>query len=184
MAISKEQLASIIGEKARSLCSTEGAKITESYVRQQSTNFNDEYDDGFNFDPSIPSLNSGNIIYNKERVENSRMPNKIKQSMMENVINTDALSQTSILDTLNVKPTPTVSRNKQKIQETVSYQPQSSVDYTIIKAIVNECLNEYFNKQSASLKTIGLSNGVISLVDNKGNVFKAKLEKIGNKNDK
>lgn len=188
MAISKEQLASIIGGKARSLCSTEGAKITESYVGQQSTNFDDEYDDGFNFDPSIPSLNSGNITYNKERVENSRMPNKIKQSMMENVINTDALSQTSILDTLNVKPTPTVNRNKQKIQETVSYQPQSAVDYTIIKAIVNECLNEYFSKQplneSASLKTIGLSNGVISLVDNKGNVFKAKLEKIGNKNDK
>ena len=48
--------------------------------------------------------------------------------------------------------------------------------------------NEYFKKQplneSASLQTIGLSNGVISLVDNKGNVFKAKLEKIGNTNEK
>ena len=48
---------------------------------------------------------------------------------------------------------------------------------------------EYFdNKQplneSASLQTIGLQNGNISLVDNKGNIYKAKLEKIGNKNDK
>ena len=64
----------------------------------------------------------------------------------------------------------------------------STIDYNIIKAIVNECLNEYFSKQplneSATLKTIGLSNGNISIVDNKGNVYKAKLEKIGNKNEK
>ena len=56
------------------------------------------------------------------------------------------------------------------------------------KNLVNECLNEYFSKQSlnesTSLQTIGLSNGTISLVDNKGNIFKAKLEKIGNTNEK
>ena len=45
--------------------------------------------------------------------------------------------------------------------------------------IINSQLNE-----SASLQTIGLQNGNISLVDNKGNIYKAKLEKIGNKNDK
>ena len=106
---------------------------------------------------------------------------------MENVIDTSSLSQTSVLDSLGIKPE--VTKPKTVMRENVSYtQPQSSIDYSIIKAIVNECLNEYFNKQqlneSSSLKTIGLKEGVISLVDNKGNVFKAKLEKIGNKNDK
>jgi hypothetical protein len=80
---------------------------------------------------------------------------------------------------------------KRQIQENVQTAPISNtggVDYSIIKAIVNECLKEHFSKQtlneSTSLQTIGISNGTISLVDSKGNVFKAKLEKIGNTNDK
>ena len=45
-------------------------------------------------------------------------------------------------------------------------------------------IKEHFEKQtiteSTNLKTIALKEGTISLVDNKGNVYKAKLEKIGN----
>lgn len=188
MAISKEQLSSIIMGKARNLCSPDGVRLTESYTGQQSASMGSDGALEFN-NVTLSSLdsNGGNMNYNNTMVTNSRMPEHIKQSMMENVIDTSSLSQTSVLDSLGIKPE--LTKPKTVVRENVSYtQPQSSIDYSIIKAIVNECLNEYFNKQqlneSSSLKTIGLKEGVISLVDNKGNVFKAKLEKIGNKNDK
>ena len=61
---------------------------------------------------------------------------------------------------------------------------QDKNDYAVIKAIVNECLNEYFSRQplneSASISTIGIKPGIIKVVDSKGNVFSGKLEKIGN----
>jgi hypothetical protein len=110
--------------------------------------------------------------------------------MLEQRIDTTSLGQTSVLDSIGIKPLKKPMAKRQ-IQENVQTAPISNtggVDYSIIKAIVNECLKEHFSKQtlneSTSLQTIGISNGTISLVDSKGNVFKAKLEKIGNTNDK
>ena len=117
------------------------------------------------------------------------MPEFIKNSMVNERIDTSALqvnSSVSVLDGMNIVPQ---KQNKRKPvnEQSIPHYSQQSVDYSIIKAIINECLNEYFSKQplneSASLKTIGLKNGQISIVDNKGNVYKAKLEKVGNKND-
>ena len=59
----------------------------------------------------------------------------------------------------------------------------SGIDYSVIKAIVNECLNEYFkrplNESVGTLSGIGLKEGKIKLVDNKGNIFSANLEYQG-----
>lgn len=75
------------------------------------------------------------------------------------------------------------------------YQPQrqqpvapmgGGIDYSIVKAIFNECLNEFSKKQlneSASISTIGLKEGKIKIVDTKGNVYAAKLEYKGNTKD-
>ena len=66
-------------------------------------------------------------------------------------------------------------------------QSYGSVDYTIIKAIVSECIKEYFSKQpinESSIKTIALGKGTIKIVGANGDVFQAKLEKVGNLNDK
>lgn len=62
----------------------------------------------------------------------------------------------------------------------------ASVDYALIKAIVSECLQEQQRNvlNENALKTINIKAGVISLVDNSGNIFRAKLERVGNKNDK
>ena len=91
----------------------------------------------------------------------------------------------SVLDGMNIptpKPKRIVMENYQMAQN-----GGGNVDYSIIKAIVNECLNEYFSRQplneSASISTIGLKDGSIKLVDSKGNVYAAKLKKIGNTND-
>jgi hypothetical protein len=126
--------------------------------------------------------------YHNNELTNSRMQEFIKQSMLEHHIDTSSLGNTSVLDTLNIKPQRRNVQKRTVMSEQTNAAQNSTIDYNIIKAIVNECLNEYFSKQplneSATLKTIGLSNGNISIVDNKGNVYKAKLEKIGNKNEK
>lgn len=198
MAISKEQLASIISGRAKHLCNPEGDRLIEGYTRGHNGGSNPDpssYDyDAEQFDRMYLSTldedrESRDINYSTSSAANSRMPEHIKKSMLEQRIDTSGLGQTSVLDTLGVK-VPKKQQRRQQVTEQVSAQPSVStgVDYTIIKAIVNECLKEYFSKQSlnesTSLQTIGLSNGTISLVDNKGNVFKAKLEKIGNTNEK
>ena len=66
------------------------------------------------------------------------------------------------------------------------------IDYALIKMIVNECLETKLTEmaekgllnESTTLKGIGLSEGKIKLIDNKGNVFQAKLEYKGNTKDK
>ena len=116
------------------------------------------------------------------------MPDKIKQSMLNEVIDVTALDNQSVLSGMEI---PGGNRKPQQNRRPVNeqqYQVQGgNVDYSIIKAIVNECLNEYFSRQplneNASISTIGLKAGAIKIVDNKGNVYSAKLEKIGNTND-
>jgi hypothetical protein len=202
MAISKEQLAAIISGRAKHLCNPEGDRMVESRMRHSSANLDNPdpsmYDsDADAFDAMFTSSiyeersNSGDIKYNEISASNSKLPEHIKQSMLTERIDVSSLNGGSVLDTLGVKPEQKRRQNKQQVKENIQpqYTPsQASVDYSIIKAIVNECLNEYFSKQqlneSSTLKTIGLNNGTISLVDNKGNVFKAKLEKIGNTNEK
>ena len=83
----------------------------------------------------------------------------------------------------------TRSRNNGVKAETVGAAP---VDYALIKTIIRECIEEKFNEmaergllnEGATLKGIGLSEGKIKLVDNKGNVFSAKLEYKGNTKEK
>lgn len=200
MAISKEQLASIINGKAKHLCNPEGDRLIETYKRgnngggMNNPNPSDYDYDADTFDKmylsTLEENENNDMQYSDFSASNSKLPENIKRSMMEHRIDTSKLGQTSVLDSLGLKPSNTPKREKQIVKEQIS-QPQyntQTIDYSIIKAIVNECLREHFEKQSlnesTSLQTIGLSNGTISLVDNKGNVFKAKLEKIGNTNDK
>jgi hypothetical protein len=198
MAISKEQLASIINGRAKHLCNPEGDKLVEGYSRgnngggMNNPNPSDYDYDADTFDKmylsTIEENRGGDFNYSESTAFASRMPENIKRSMLEQRIDTSALGHTSVLDSIGIKPTPKHTLKRSPINEEVKTTNTSGIDYTIIKAIVNECLKEHFSKQtlneSASLQTIGITNGTISLVDNKGNVFKAKLEKIGNTNDK
>lgn len=200
MAVSKQQLAQIIG-KARDLCSPEGDRLVESYKGDGNPNRNSDpdpssYDDYSQFDrmylneeedyqPQKRAGQTKDIRYNQQTAANSKMPDKIKQSMLNEVIDVTALDNQSVLSGMDI---PGGNRRPQQSRRPVNeqqYQPQGgNIDYSIIKAIVNECLNEYFSRQplneSASISTIGLKPGVIKVVDSKGNVFSGKLEKIGN----
>lgn len=200
MAISQEQLKSIISGKARMLCSEAGDRAVQQHLSNNSNfdpdpssydndSFSQEFDSMYGVsvdeDYNVPTYAGNN---------NTKMPANIRESMLSQPIDVSSLGSVSVLDSMGLtsskmpkqKTAPKIVNEQSIRQQPIVQSP--SVDYTIIKAIVNECLKEYFEKQplneSANLKTIGLTNGTISLVDNKGNIFKAKLEKIGNKNDK
>lgn len=181
MGVDRNKLASIIGGKARQLCSPENDAKIQKMAQSGEYRF-------INENNTHRELN-----YDGNNISNSRMPEHIKQSMMSEVIDmgTTLDGSLSVLDTMNIPSLtqPKVMEQKQNINTYTQPQLQSNIDYTIIKAIINECLKEYFDSrqalnESTTLQTIGLQNGNISLVDNKGNIFRAKLEKIGNKNDK
>ena len=199
MAVSKQQLAQIIG-KARDLCNPEGDRLVESYKGDGNFDRKDpdpsSYDDYSQFDrmylneeedyqPQKRNVQTKDIRYNQQTAANSKMPDKIKQSMLNEVIDVTALDNQSVLSGMEI---PGGNRKPQQSRRPVNeqqYQAQGgNIDYSIIKAIVNECLNEYFSRQplneSTSISTIGIKPGIIKVVDSKGNVFSGKLEKIGN----
>ena len=205
MAIDRDKLASIISGKARAMCTPDyDKKITEAtnnrhgrptnntqYYDPDPASFNDyqEYDKTY-LSESEEYGEAGDMNYSYTDIQNSRLPDAIKESFANQRIDVTGTGGLSVLDSMNVK-TNKKQRPQQQIVHEQVIQPSNNmgnIDYSIIKAIVNECLKEHFEKQtineSTSLKTIALKEGTISLVDNKGNVYKAKLEKIGNKNDK
>lgn len=124
-----------------------------------------------------------------QAVNKSKLPDFIKQSMMQNPIGIN--ENASVLDNADLsrfekQMAPTQRVNE--VRQTPTYS-QSSIDYTIIKAIVNECLEtklkEFTQNQlnENTIKSISLKSGKITLTDHQGNVYGAKLEKIGNLNE-
>ena len=149
--------------------------------------------------------------FNPERVKNSKMLSAIKEEMVKNPIDTTALNAQMLesaaggnpanndrlmkmlsaakrvdarASELDGKGMPKKQMNEQSVG--------GGIDYALIKTIVNECIEAKFNEmaqrgvlnEGTTIKGIGLSNGKIKLVDNKGNIFSAKLEYQGNTKDK
>lgn len=113
---------------------------------------------------------------------NSRMPDAIKQSMMQEQIDVSALNtEGSVLDSIGMKGT---QRRAQRTPVNENYRGNagSSVNYSMIKQIINECLDEKLGDNT--LKTIQVGDGKIRLVDNQGRIFIANLEYKGNVSDK
>lgn len=204
MGLSKDGLAAIIG-RASKLCTPEGDKLVHANIDQ--SGFNRQLDEGYVPDPSeydsdadkwdslysdsaSESYGGGDMYYSNESVARSALPESIKKSMMEKQIDRSSLGNTSVLEGMTIKPQRVTAAMQKKavISEGApkqqSYQPQGGgVDYSIIKAIVSECIKEYFSSNMLTENTLSqvhLKGGTISLVDNKGNIYKAKLEKIGN----
>lgn len=173
-----EQLSKIIEGRAKYLCSPEGEKLINRKSRgANGAALNDP-------DPAdyTADANKWDRLYLSEeydeRVRESGFPDSVKRALTESRM---AMSEGSVLDDIGVTP----SRGRTGHSHIPA--PSGGIDYSIIKAIVNECLNEHLSEhggEMSSLKTIGLKAGTITLVDNSGNIYKAKLEKIGNKNQK
>lgn len=148
--------------------------------------------------------------FNPERVNSTKMSSAILEDMVKHPIDTTALNTQMLESAGNGNITENNSRLnkmlsgakmvekrlgngsvKQKTNEGYS-APAPQIDYSLIKAIINECIETKLEEMSkrgllnegTTLKGIGLSSGKIKLVDNKGNVFSAKLEYQGNTKDK
>lgn len=185
--MTKDELAKILG-KAQSLCSAEGNKKIDEYSNRFKNNSNpspSEYDgDADRFDNlylSEPQSVKDTPITN-ERISKSNLPESIKQSFIQTRINTSNSGNISVLDNI---PIEKKNFRQPVLEEKTEEYPSSkiSIDYSIIKAIINNCLKEFF-EDANYLKAIRVKEGKIKIIDNKGNVFSAILEKTGNINDK
>lgn len=97
-------------------------------------------------------------------------------------------SSGSVLDGVNLTSSPRRQEPVVEQRYTPTPQPQipagtPGVDYTIIKAIVEECIKRNIEEikasilQESSLKRVRLGEGnKIQLVDNKGNLYESTLE--------
>ena len=151
--------------------------------------------------------------FNPERVKNSRMLSAIKEDLIKNPIDTTALNTMKLESAGNGDAVTNNARlnkmlsgakmieeklenpgrsNPVRTQASVNTGGGVGIDYALIKTIVNECIENKLNEiaqkgllnEGTTIKGIGLSNGKIKLVDNKGNIFSAKLEYQGNTKDK
>ena len=209
MAITKDKLAQIIANSSETIRAMENrpqggvsrGRINESSAYAGGPSV-DDYDkdadywdrmylsDGIDEEPSAPARD---ISYSTSAIEHSSMPDNIKKSLMEKRIDVSALNPNgSVVDQLKIKGKLLTGGNNRQVVTEQSYQrPQysagSNIDYSIIKAIVSECIRDYFNNNNVlnenALKSIVLKNGTIGLVDNAGNVYKAKLEKVKKKEE-
>ena len=148
--------------------------------------------------------------FNPERVRKSKMSSAILEDMVKHPIDTAALNTQLIESAGNGNAATNNARlnkmlsgakmveerlgnptDKGQVREQRS-AGGGSIDYALIKTIVNEAIETKLNEmvqrgllnEGSVLKGIGLSKGKIKLVDNSGNVYSAKLEYQGNTKDK
>lgn len=135
-------------------------------------------------------------VMTQQSISRSKVPDFIKKSMMNEAIDTTALSDNP-LDRMDLSrfQKPEVAPRQQVTEQVTTPQVAVStngIDYPLIRAIINECIDNKFKElgltkemlSENTLKTIHLKNGGIKLVDNSGNIYAAQLEKKGNINDK
>lgn len=151
------------------------------------------------------SSSTSPMTYTSESIQRSGMPDNIKKSMAEQVIEIKPFSDSPAIDSMMDSILKNMNGGKM-ITETVNQpqvQPQQpnvnqppvfhnggqAFDYGALKFFIKEAIEEYFStrqplNESNTLSKIGISEGKIKLIDNKGNIFSAILEHTGNINDK
>lgn len=158
-------------------------------------------------------LNQYNNIQPQDfHINKSKLPVEILESFKSKQIDTTLLnggmgkSNGSVLDQLDMLTNGKVlqqenvqkPQQKQIVQETVQVQPQvtSTVDYSMIKMIVEDCMRKYTSalkkqilseskttQDNITLQAMKIGNK-FSFIDSKGNLYEATLKKIKNINEK
>lgn len=141
--------------------------------------------------------NSDKMQVSEEKAASMGIPMSVLKAMEADYAEGGILSGTprfvsesngSVLDAFVPQQTNTPKQSINEVRhEQPRYTPQTSsnsnVDYTIIKAIVEECIKRNLDEikqtilQESSLKRVRLGEGnKIQLVDNKGNLYESTLE--------
>ena len=200
MAISEQKLAQIIAH-SKNICSEEGAKKVRSHggagnlKDMNPDDYSDEWDNfslsDINEEQMSEQSNYGQqISYDEQSVLNSKLPDAIKKSLIENPISQNANVNMGAIAQMAMGGKP---NNRKPLNENSNVSQQSvpqniGLDYNYLKYIINEAISEYFQKNPIqngnALKQIYLKEGKIKLIDNSGNIFSAQLEHEGNLKDK
>lgn len=203
MALSEQQLAGILGN-AKKLCNPEADRVMneykgvnanqkkgssehENYRTWENTGFDDDYTGG---STRLSQSEQQQPIMESSGPNRSRLPEAIKKSMMEHQYQFHDMTEQGKLDSAMQGLT-----QRQQVTETyapVQAQPQAiggGIDSNYLKFLIKESLKEYFAEKGSlnegtTLRQIGLSEGKIKLVDNKGNIYSAQLELTGNVKDR
>ena len=200
MALTPEQLAKILN-KSKDLCSAQGDRLVEQKASGKAPNnnffdvdpnsYSDEWDNFSLSETTTPASTYKAPTYNDSAFENSHMPNTILESIKQNPIDVNGSpSLDAAFSMVQQKPKQSITETTRQntTVSTQQYNTNAQIDYSIIKAIVKECISEYFSNkplnENTTLRQIGLSEGKIKLVDNKGDIFSAKLEYDGNLKDR
>ena len=202
MALSEQQLAGILGN-AKKLCNPEADRVMneykgvnanqkkgssehENYRTWEDTGFDDAYAGG----STKLSQPTQQPIMESSGPNRSRLPEAIKKSMMEHQYQFHDMTEEGKLNAA------TQSIARQQVTETYAPVPPQSqsiigggIDSNYLKFLIKESLKEYFAEkgplnEGTTLRQIGLSEGKIKLVDNKGNIYSAQLELTGNVKDR
>jgi hypothetical protein len=155
----------------------ESAKFLMSEEGQRQINFaakNNNFDgDDFSVNTNVPSQYKGvgkqmtEQTFNKEKAKKMNLPKAIIEEMEADYGEGGVLSSkntNAVLTETVVHETTSAPRYNPQPQ-TQQYTPSNGVDYTIIKAIVEECIKRNLEdiKQSilaeSTLKTVKLANG-------------------------
>lgn len=210
MALTENQLAGILGN-AKKLCSPEADRVMneykgvnanqkkgssehENYRTWETAGFDDERVGGSTRLSESQPQQVQETYAPIQGPNRSKLPEAIKKSMMEHQYNfhdmTDEGKLNAAMDNLS-------QRQRQVVNEAAYAQPQVAsapvggvgIDSNYLKFLIKESLKEFFAEKGSlnegtSLKQIGLSEGKIKLVDNKGNIYSAQLELTGNIKDR
>ena len=208
--LSEDVLKKLISPNAKKLSSPEGDAMVNEGSYGNLDDFSDDMYLGATYEePAKSTYKPINEAVIKTAKPKTNLLSSIQQDMVEHPVDTKALN-TMMLESAGggnpmnmeklsglIKGAKQVEQRlggnvggKANIQEQHSYT--GGIDYALIKTIVNECLETKLSEmaqqgllnEGATLKGIGLGNGKIKIVDNKGNVFSAKLEYQGNTKDK
>lgn len=189
-------------KSAQFLMSEEGQKQIDFATK--SNKFGDDFDLSTNVPPQYrgagkllnENKNTSNTM-SEEKAASLGIPMSVFREMEKDYGEGGILSGTSsfmtessgsVLD--GVKLTPSPRRQEPIVEQRYTPTPQPQiptgtvgVDYTIIKAIVEECIKRNIEEikasilQESSLKRVRLGEGnKIQLVDNKGNLYESTLE--------
>ena len=131
-------------------------------------------------------LVTGNLFHCSANalIAHGQIADDIFQTVIDEIAKQKRMSQQAMVEQTQTAPAYQQYNTQQQ------YVPQQpiGIDYNYLKHIISECIAEYFSKQplneQATLKQIGLAEGKIKLIDNKGNVYASKLEYKGNLNDR
>jgi len=179
MGLSPQQLSQILN-RSKSIIDNE--KLIESKAKNLKGSISMEdidpstYSDSWdNFSLSSTHLNEEYatneakqpLQYTNESVMNSNLPDKIKQSLIENKINISMPNDAADLDSVT-KLALQQRQNNQKVRQQpineANYPQQNNmqngIDYNYLKFIISECIKEYFQnnpiESNGTLKQIGL----------------------------